>query len=157
MKKYLLPEKGKFYKANLHMHTTVSDGKETPEETKAAYMKAGYSVVAFTDHEVLLSHEDLIDENFVAITSFEKTINCPPPVDRHSFMKTAHMNFFALDPKNISCPVLNPDTAWGNAKQHITEEMKKLSYKATYSTDGLNDVIKKANDAGYLVTLNHPV
>lgn len=157
MKHYLLPEKGKFYKANLHMHTTVSDGKETPEETKVAYMKAGYSVVAFSDHEVLLSHEDLTDENFVAITSFEKTINCPPPIDRHSFMKTAHMNFFALDPKNISCPVLNPSTAWGNAKQYITDEMKKLSYKATYSTDGLNDVIKKANDAGYLVTLNHPV
>ena len=32
MKKYLLPENGQFYKANLHCHSTVSDGHLTPEE-----------------------------------------------------------------------------------------------------------------------------
>ena len=37
MKKYLIPEEGKFYKANLHCHTTISDGKMTPEEVKAYY------------------------------------------------------------------------------------------------------------------------
>ena len=45
MKKYLLPESGNFYKANLHCHTTVSDGSMTPEEVKAHYMaNAGLSV-----------------------------------------------------------------------------------------------------------------
>ena len=39
MKKYLLPKNGKFYKANLHMHTTISDGAMTPEETKEAFLK----------------------------------------------------------------------------------------------------------------------
>ena len=38
MKKYLLPKEGKFYKANLHMHTTISDGAMTPEETKEAFL-----------------------------------------------------------------------------------------------------------------------
>ena len=57
MKKYLLPKEGKFYKANLHMHTTISDGRMTLEETKEEYQKRGYSIVAFTDHEVLLPHE----------------------------------------------------------------------------------------------------
>ena len=37
MKKYLLPENGKFYKANLHMHTNVSDGQMSPEETKIEF------------------------------------------------------------------------------------------------------------------------
>ena len=32
MKKYLLPENSNFYKANLHCHTTISDGRLTPEE-----------------------------------------------------------------------------------------------------------------------------
>ena len=32
MRKYLLPEGGNFYKANLHCHTVLSDGKKTPEE-----------------------------------------------------------------------------------------------------------------------------
>ena len=41
MKKYLLPEEGQFYKANLHCHTTVSDGSLTPEEIKAAYKARG--------------------------------------------------------------------------------------------------------------------
>ena len=31
----LLPESG-YYKANLHCHTTISDGEFTPEEIKAA-------------------------------------------------------------------------------------------------------------------------
>ena len=39
MKKYLLPEVGKFYKANLHMHTIISDGRMTLEETKKEYLK----------------------------------------------------------------------------------------------------------------------
>ena len=74
MKKYLLPKDGRFYKANLHMHTTVSDGKISPEQTKKDYMEQGYSVVAFTDHEVIVAHEDLTDENFVAITSVEFSV-----------------------------------------------------------------------------------
>ncbi len=44
MRKYLLPETGNFYKANLHCHTTLSDAKRTPEEVKALYQKKGYSV-----------------------------------------------------------------------------------------------------------------
>ena len=39
MKKYLLPNGNKFYKANLHVHTTVSDGAMTPEEIKKIYME----------------------------------------------------------------------------------------------------------------------
>ena len=32
MRKYLLPETGTFFKANLHCHTTVSDGDMTPQD-----------------------------------------------------------------------------------------------------------------------------
>ena len=49
MKQYLLSETGTFYRANLHCHTTCSDGKTTPEETKEAYKNEGYSIIAFTD------------------------------------------------------------------------------------------------------------
>ena len=76
MRQYLLPEKGKFYKANLHMHTTVSDGANTPQEVKEAYQKEGYSIVAFSDHEVMVPHNELTDCNFLALTAFEKSIDC---------------------------------------------------------------------------------
>ena len=135
MKRHLIPESGRFYKANMHMHTTVSDGVGSPEEIKKAYMDAGYSIVAYSDHEVLVEHNDLTDENFLAITSFEKTIN-KRTEKTYSHMTTAHLNFFAKDPNNISLSVLNPETAWGNAKNYITEEMKKFAYKAEYSEIG---------------------
>ena len=50
--KHLLPNVPKYFKTNLHTHSTVSDGKLSPEELKEEYKKRGYSVVAFTDHEV---------------------------------------------------------------------------------------------------------
>ena len=37
-------------KVNLHMHTTLSDGVKTPQEAAEIYKKAGYDVIAVTDH-----------------------------------------------------------------------------------------------------------
>ncbi len=42
---YLLPETGNFYKANLHSHTIVSDGRLKPEESKEIYKQHGYQVL----------------------------------------------------------------------------------------------------------------
>lgn len=61
----LLPETGNFYKANLHCHTVISDGKLTPEEVKKAYMEQGYSVVAYTDHRNYQWHKELTYEAIV--------------------------------------------------------------------------------------------
>lgn len=41
---------GLWFKGNLHMHTTLSDGKLSPEASTALYKKAGYQFVALTDH-----------------------------------------------------------------------------------------------------------
>ena len=40
----------KRYKINLHTHTTLSDGRRTPEEVARIYRNAGYDAVALTDH-----------------------------------------------------------------------------------------------------------
>ena len=71
MRKYLLSESGSFYKANLHCHTTFSDGKLTPAEVKEVYKKLGYSIVAYTDHDILVPHDELNDEGFLALHGFE--------------------------------------------------------------------------------------
>ena len=70
MRKYLLPENGKFYKANLHNHTIYSDGIKTPEEIKEVYSRNGYDIVAFTDHDAFIPHNDLTDENFFTNISY---------------------------------------------------------------------------------------
>ena len=41
---------GKWYKANLHTHTTTSDGLQSPAEVAEAYRKAGYHVLVLSDH-----------------------------------------------------------------------------------------------------------
>lgn len=41
---------GRFYRGNLHTHSTRSDGTLTPEQVVAAYRDQGYHFVAVTDH-----------------------------------------------------------------------------------------------------------
>lgn len=41
-----------WYRGNLHTHTTLSDGKKTPEESKKVYKNAGYDFISLTDHWV---------------------------------------------------------------------------------------------------------
>ena len=41
---------GEFLKGNLHTHTTLSDGKESPEERAGRYRARGYDFLALTDH-----------------------------------------------------------------------------------------------------------
>ena len=45
MRTYLFPEEGAFYKANLHSHTTISDGRLSPREMRDLYRDHGYSIL----------------------------------------------------------------------------------------------------------------
>ncbi len=38
------------YKINLHTHTTISDGRQAPEEVCEIYKNMGYDAIAITDH-----------------------------------------------------------------------------------------------------------
>ncbi len=157
MKKYLLPNKGKFYKANLHVHTTVSDGEFTPEEVKKMYMEKGYSVVAFTDHEIMVPHPELTDENFVAITSTEISTNQRNDCD-FFFSKTYHLNIYSPDEKKSCFNTFDKPKMWLNhSYDYITAEQEEKKYNRIYNVDDVNKVIQMANDEGCLVSYNHPV
>lgn len=41
---------GRFFKGNLHTHSTHSDGKREPADVVATYRDAGYDFIALTDH-----------------------------------------------------------------------------------------------------------
>lgn len=157
MKKYLLPEKGNFYKANLHTHTTVSDGRRTPEEVKKAYKEAGYSVLAYTDHEAFCPHNDLTDEDFLVINGIELSTN-ESGIGDFLYCKTYHINLYAKDP---DCKLTSVWDAWrlwpAHAKDYLSEEQKSVDYRRWYSVDSINDLIARANEEGFLVCYNHPV
>lgn len=48
--KQLFKADKRFYKANFHLHTTMSDGRRTPDEAIALYRAHGYDILAVTDH-----------------------------------------------------------------------------------------------------------
>ena len=157
MKKYLLPNQGNFYKANLHMHTTISDGKMTVEEVKKAYLEKGYSIVAFTDHELMVPHNDLTDDNFLAITSTEIIIDEVRDGD-WACKKTYHLNFYSKDKNKNVFSTFNKDIIWfKDSDKYINEEQSKIKYKRTYDVEEVNKIIKMANEENCLVSYNHPV
>ena len=67
----LLPRAYSSYKANLHCHTTYSDGNLSPEQVKEQYKANGYSVVAFTDHNVVIDHSALNDKDLLTLVGLE--------------------------------------------------------------------------------------
>ena len=135
MKTWLLPESGQFYKANLHCHSTVSDGKWSPERIKEEYMARGYSVVAYSDHDVCVSHNELTDENFLAITAYEANIKQDEGV-KFSFARRYHLNCFARSPY---------------------ADGKEVTPAPDYqNVDAVNAFIARLREAGFLVCYNHP-
>ena len=53
---------GRFYRGNLHTHTTRSDGRLPPAEVCAYYRAVGYDFVALTDHFMERYHYPLTDD-----------------------------------------------------------------------------------------------
>ena len=66
---YILEESKTWYKGNLHMHTTMSDGVLEPEEAVNLYRKAGYDFVAITDHRSM--NPEWSDGSFLVMTGAE--------------------------------------------------------------------------------------
>ncbi|MCL2571120.1 MAG: CehA/McbA family metallohydrolase [Defluviitaleaceae bacterium] len=126
-----------WYKANLHCHTTVSDGNHTPEEIKQMYMAQGYSIVAFTDHNVFESHSHLNDANFLAINACEININSPMK-SKTDWQRCGvyHFNLYATCPDMTTAPPL-----------------PTMDYS---DHEAINRYIAERNAEGFLVSYNHP-
>ncbi len=158
MKKYLLPQNGNFYKANLHCHTTVSDGKYTPEEIKERYMEKGYSIVAYTDHDVLIGHKDLNDNNFLALHGYEMEITESELPWRNA--KTCHLCLIALEPDNLKQVCYHRSKyLFKNAVNYrdaVLYDENEPDFERVYSRECINEIIKKGRKNGFFVTYNHP-
>lgn len=62
---------GQWYKANLHAHTTESDGKLSPAQKAAHYRRMGYQVLAITDHEKVVPCGDYQAHDFLCLEGLE--------------------------------------------------------------------------------------
>lgn len=159
MKKYLLDPSKNFYKGNMHCHSNLSDGYFTPEELKKLYKEQGYSFLAITDHEFLVNHSDLDDENFITLTSAEYAIKQFPEQStlKNFNMKVCHINLYAKQQDNTYCVRYNslydhyskPEV---KAKFNLPEEEEPRIYGA----EGINKLISDINEKGFFVCYNHP-
>lgn len=151
MKHALIPENGSFYKASLHTHSTCSDGSRTVEEIKTDYMAHGYSIVAFTDHDIMIDHSDLNEQDkFLALTSYEVETDDP-----RGSSANYHLNFYASRPNETFYPCANPAYTFSNAKK-LVQDYYRGYYVRRYSVEGQNEMIREAREHGFLVTYNHP-
>ena len=158
MKKYLLPSSGNFYKAALHVHTNVSDGKLPPEEVKRAYKELGYSIIAYTDHEVFVPHNDLSDKDFLAINAVEIAVNDPKTPGEWPFMRTCHINFYAKDKNNDYCPICPLKRIYvPHLHQFVNEKIRENAFKKEYSTECFNRMVDESHKHGFLACFNHPI
>ena len=155
MKKILLPEANenlKYYKANLHCHSTISDGAKTPEQLKEDYKAHGYSILAITDHEVFVPHNYLTDDDFLMLGGYEIGVS-------GNKGKTCHLCFVALSPNNTQEVCFCKASVWGNAKENLKKvninKKETLRFRA-YTKRGINKLIKTGKKHGFFVTYNHP-
>lgn len=158
----LLNNSKKYYKANMHTHSVHSDGKLTVEKIKKAYKDRGYSIVAFTDHDVMVDNSHLNDKDFLTITSCEvgvreAFVEAPP---QNATMKNMHFNLYAKNPQNVidfyqtvlkELPDIHksfpPETQMAGRYEKV---------HCDFDIDCINKIIKLANSKGFLVCFNHP-
>jgi hypothetical protein len=61
---------GHWFRGNLHVHSTTSDGELTPEQVIQFYRENGYHFLAFTDHRIL-SPAHRVADDFVVLSGIE--------------------------------------------------------------------------------------
>jgi len=158
MKQYLLPQNGNFYKANLHCHTNLSDGVLSQEQVKEIYQEHGYSVVAFTDHELLFPVDHLADEAFLPLNGVELSVNEKERMDTTG--KKVHLCCIAMEPDNHYTPCYHSKKyCWGNLEENrrLAKPVPGLpDFEREYSAEGINAIIAEAKRLGFFVTYNHP-
>lgn len=153
MEKHLLPHVQKYYKTCLHTHSTISDGRLTPAEVKEYYKARGYSILSLTDHNIVVDHSNMNEEDFLMLTGAEYNViqNTGP----FSNQKTYHLNFIAKKPDLLWQPFANE-----NYREDVLSYIEKAEIdhmSRENSPEAVNALIARANEMGHLVMYNHPV
>jgi len=158
MKKHLLPEKGNFYKANLHCHSTYSDGALSPSEIKGLYKSMGYSIVAFTDHNVMIPHNELKDDDFLPLNGYE--MDFTEVKEDFSQAKSCHICLIALEEDNLK------QVCWHREKylrknavlyrDKVQFDECEPNFERDYNPECISYVMEEGRRHGYFVTYNHP-
>jgi len=123
----------RFYRGNLHGHSTHSDGRLSPEDAAAFYRRHGYDFTCLSDH--LWS-----DERFCAQTVLDA---------RH--LDSA--DFITIPSAELHCrgKAFARDGLW-----HIVANGLPLDFAVAADDEAVTTMVQRAIDAGAYVTIAHP-
>ena len=131
MRKELLPQVERYFKTNLHTHSTISDGKLTPPEVKKLYQDLGYQILCITDHNIIADHSDMNEPDFLMLTGVEINYNSEryrPGFDGPVY----HLNLISKRPDNLWLPSKPPHKYPGGLAY---EEKMTCQILKTYAPD----------------------
>jgi hypothetical protein len=140
VKKTTFIPNGRFYKGNLHCHSTRSDGCLPPEKVAEAYRAEGYHFIAFTEHNLYSAYSEFNGDGFITIQSVEVT-----PAMPDGEIRAYH--FIAL-----------PDASERreNAALPMYRHGDETPGGSFHSFGDLQDLIDNFHNRGYMVMINHP-
>lgn len=119
---------GRFYRGNLHTHSTRSDGRLAPESVVAHYRDAGYDFLALTDH-------------FLQRFDF-------PIVDTRPFRTNRFTTILGAE---LHAPANSQGEAW-----HILAVGLPDDFPATKPGERGEGLAQRAVEAGAFVAIAHP-
>ncbi len=119
---------GRFWRGNLHLHSTLSDGKLVLEEVVQCYKAAGYDFVALTDH-------------------FIEHYNWPIADTR----RLRGNDFTTILGAELHAPVTSAGELW-----HIVAAGLPLDFNPATKGETGPQIAKRAISAGAFVAIAHP-
>ena len=153
--KYLISNEGEFYKANIHSHSTCSDGRFTPEELKEMYKAKGYSVLAYTDHGRLHPQDHLTDDEFLALNGLEICLSSQPNKEAPDYNVRKNCDIGLIAPAGVTETYNYPEKR-GAFNPDFNRADPATGIAPTYSPLYVWDIMQNFRQLGYFVIHNHP-
>lgn len=155
----LLPAVPRYFKANLHTHTNLSDGDLSPEETAKLYRENGYQILSLTDHNIIVNHSDKNTEGFLLLTGVEIDLTDDQFYSTNGYSgQSYHLLMIAKDANNLWQPVA-PKPIVPKGRTTFLPYLPLIHHdtmRRECDLEAANAMIARANEQGFLVAYCHP-
>ena len=109
-------QNGRWYKANLHTHTTTSDGEATVAARVEQYLAKDYDILAITDHNRTNDVDRYSTSDLLVISGIEMSAFCPThPEPYHLTCLNVPLGFEILDGADVNDQIEHVKQAGGEA------------------------------------------
>jgi len=127
---------GRFYRGNLHTHSTRSDGARTPEQVVGDYRSRGYDFISLTDHFLPEAHFRKGQPGFITVTD-TRHLDCD--------------DFVTIPGAELHAHAMENGELW-----HLVAVGLPVDFPQWTREETGPQIARRAIDAGAFVGLAHP-